>query len=161
MARNPEPGVWDLHHLGACGSFFSGHSGFSSAIIQLGFTAFSEWIGILSSDVQVVVMDLARILCFGGGVSEFTLNVSHGAAFHRPVLHLYICSFFFFVEGKPLTLIHTVNAAKPSFPTSIVGIVTTCFGWAGQGSSKQEGLTGIHEYTWRNSGQFDRWRIHV
>ena len=87
-ARNSEPGVRDLHHLGACGSFFSGHSGFSSAIIQLGFTAFTEWIGILSSDVPVVVMDPTRILCFGGGVSEFTLNVSREAAFHRPVLHL-------------------------------------------------------------------------
>ena len=61
-ACNSEPGVRDLHHLGACGSFFSGHSGFSSAIIQLGFTAFTEWIGILSSDVPVVVMDLTRIL---------------------------------------------------------------------------------------------------
>ena len=39
-----------------------------------------------------------------------------------------------------------MNAAKPSFPTSIVGIVTTCFGWARQGST-QEGFTGIHEYT--------------
>ena len=87
-ARNSEPGVRDLHHLGACGSFFSGNSVFSSAIIQLGFTAFTEWIGILSSDIPVVVMDLTRILCFGGGVSEFTLNVSREAAFHRPVLHL-------------------------------------------------------------------------
>ena len=44
--------VRDLHHLDACGSFFSGHSGFSSAIIQLGFLAFTEWIGILSSEVS-------------------------------------------------------------------------------------------------------------
>ena len=78
-------------------------------------------------------------LVFWWRVSEFTLNVSREAAFHRPVLHLYICSFFF-VEGKPLTLIHTVNAAKPSFPTSIVGIIFTCFGWVGQGSPKQEGF---------------------
>ena len=41
--------------------FFSGHSVFSSAIIQLGFVAFTEWIGILSSDVPVTVMDLTRI----------------------------------------------------------------------------------------------------
>ena len=78
-------------------------------------------------------------------MSEFTLNVSREAAFHRPVLHLYICSFFF-VEGKPLTLIHTVNAAKPSFPTSIVGIVFTCFGWIGQGSPKQEGFKACKFY---------------
>ena len=39
-----------------------------------------------------------------------------------------------------------MNAVKPSFPTSIVGILTTCFGWAGQGSPMQEGFTSIHEY---------------
>ena len=33
-----------------------------------------------------------------------------------------------------------MNAAKASFPTSIVGIVFTCFGWVGQGSPKQEGF---------------------
>ena len=57
-------------------------------INNMGFTAFTEWIGIHSSDVPVVVMDLTRIFCFGGGVSEFTLNVSREAAFHRPVLYL-------------------------------------------------------------------------
>ena len=54
----------------------------------------------------------------------------------------FICTyvhFFFFVEGIPLTLIHSGNAAKPSFPTSIVGIVFTWFGWVGQGSPKKEG----------------------
>ena len=40
----------------------------------LAFIFPTEWIGNLSSDVPVVVMDLTRILCFGGGVSEFTLN---------------------------------------------------------------------------------------
>ena len=64
----------EFQNLGACGSFFSGHSGFSSAIIQLGFMAFTEWIGILSSDEPVVVMDLTRILCFGGGVSELKME---------------------------------------------------------------------------------------
>ena len=50
----------------------------------------------------------------------------------------FICTY---VEGKPLTLIHTVNAAKPFFPTSIiVGIVTTCFGWVRQGSPKKDGF---------------------
>ena len=82
-------------------------------------------------------------------MSEFTLKVSREAAFHRPVLHLYICSFFC-VEGKPLTLIHTVNAAKPSFPTSIVGIVFTCFGWVGQGSPMQEGFKAykLYKFYW-------------
>ena len=54
-----------------------------------------EWIGILSSDVPVVVMDLTRILCFGGGVAEFTLNVSRGAAFHRSTGPLFVHMFIF------------------------------------------------------------------
>ena len=33
-----------------------------------------------------------------------------------------------------------MNAAKPSFPTYIVGIVFTCFGWVGHGSPKKEGF---------------------
>ena len=58
----------------------------------------------------------------------------------------FVNMFIFFVEGKPLTLIHTVNAAKPSFPTSIVGIVFTCFGWVGQGSPMKEGFKAYKFY---------------
>ena len=68
-------------------------------------------------------------------------------AFHRPVLNSFVNMFnFFVVEGKPSTLIHTVNAAKPSFPTSIVGIVFTCFGWVGQGSPRKEGFKAYKFY---------------
>ena len=61
----------------------------------------------------------------------------------------FICTYVhFFVEGRPLTLIHTVNAAKSSFPTSIVGIVFTCFGWVGQGSPKKEGFKAYKFLQW-------------
>ena len=50
----------------------------------------------------VLVMYLTRILCFGGSEEEFTFNVSREAAFHRPVLHLYIY-LCLFSQGKPFT----------------------------------------------------------
>ena len=60
--------------------------------------------------------------------------------------------FIFFVEGRPLTLIrtHTVNAAKPSFPTSIVGLFlpVSAAGWVGQGSPKKEGFKAYKILQW-------------
>ena len=42
--------------------------------------------------VPVVVMDLRRVFVFfGDGVSGIRIDLSRGAVFHRPVLHLYIC----------------------------------------------------------------------
>ena len=43
-----------------------------------------------------------------------------------------------------------MNAAKPSFPTSIVGIVFTCFGWVGQGSPMKEGFKAYKFYKFYN-----------
>ena len=38
-----------------------------------------------------------------------------------------------------------MNAAKPFFPTSVVGIVTIRFDWVGQGSPKE----GFKAYTYK------------
>ena len=106
--------------LGRGRHFFSGHSGFSSTIIQLGFMAFTEWFGILYSDVLVVVMDLTRIFVFwwrGVGI--------HGGRQSRGRIPPTGPSFVHVLRGNQ-TFIHIlwVSASKPSFPTSIEGIVT-------------------------------------
>ena len=70
-------------------------------------------IGILSSDVLVMVLDLARIFVFlllaGMGISEFTWNVQIAGP------HSMTGPSFIHMENQ--TLIHTVSASKP---TSIV-----------------------------------------
>ena len=41
------------------------------------FMDVSEWIGILSSDVLVLVMDLSGSMCFGHELSELVLIISY------------------------------------------------------------------------------------
>ena len=61
---------------------------------KFGLVSWPSLNGLVSFPViiPVVVMDLPRVFVFfGDGALGIRIDLSRGAVFHRPVLHLYIC----------------------------------------------------------------------